>query len=392
MEPMNCEQCRARFSDYGEKALSPVLHGGVSAHLATCPACKKELRDLQRALHAIRAVKREKPPEGLAHGCLGAGPAPKPAGSPAPFAAAPARVPSPRPPRRGSRAWLITLVTLAAAALLLYVPTLWFLLLRTRTLRSQTTSVEQAFQSRLAASSRDLARLRGELAETAATAGDARRVANEALAGETSRREALERKVALLEDASRQGGDEIVRLEKELEAARGEMKRLEAEIASAQGARETAEGLLAAEKALANRRKERGGVDKESLDRAAARQRRRNVVFRAQDGRLELSVRGPSREVIPELLSIAADESNAEMSGLALNALENLLGPVRKEAAAAESPAPEGWLDRQIQGFTNALGAVDAAPEAVLSAETDRSGRLKALEEVWREAKHPNQD
>src|SRR5262249_11916760 len=73
---------------------------------------------------------------------------------------------------------------------------------------------------------------------------------------------------------------------------------------------------------------------------------------RRRGGLLELEINGPRPVVIPELFRIASSDGDGEAARLAVNALEEILGPDgESEAAAAKSPPAgfAGWLDRSMK-------------------------------------------
>ena len=117
------------------------------------------------------------------------------------------------------------------------------------------------------------------------------------------------------------------------------------------------------------------------------RRRSRGVTFKDREGHLELSLRGPKDQVVPELFAIARDENSPETASLALDALEGLLeSPRARPVASAEE---RGWFNRGIQGFANVMGMEDARGEAPSAAGPDRAERLKTLDAIWSARTNP---
>ena len=63
---MNHDAVRRRLSAYMEEGLSARDHHRVETHLDACPACREELRALERTVHLLRGLEPEQPPDGLA--------------------------------------------------------------------------------------------------------------------------------------------------------------------------------------------------------------------------------------------------------------------------------------------------------------------------------------
>jgi hypothetical protein len=126
---------------------------------------------------------------------------------------------------------------------------------------------------------------------------------------------------------------------------------------------------------------------------AAARLEPDPVIFRRRGGRLEIETRGPPHVFIPRLFALARDESDPDLSSLALSSLEGILGdPDRAAESGGEEEAldpgvgPAKWLRRGVAVFTSAAGAGDAGAESMSRSETPRERRLRALEGAWRRA------
>ena len=58
---MNHDAVRRRLSAYMEERLRPGVHRRVETHLEACPACRDELRALERTVHLLRGLEAEEP-------------------------------------------------------------------------------------------------------------------------------------------------------------------------------------------------------------------------------------------------------------------------------------------------------------------------------------------
>lgn len=62
---MNCSRVKSLLEEYFEKSLAEPQATAVAAHLATCPDCAAELRQIERVVAALEAVPAAVPSEEL---------------------------------------------------------------------------------------------------------------------------------------------------------------------------------------------------------------------------------------------------------------------------------------------------------------------------------------
>ncbi|MBI4607236.1 MAG: zf-HC2 domain-containing protein [Planctomycetes bacterium] len=364
---MNCRQVTPLFSELLERALAPVIQERVSAHLAACPACRRELEDLRTALRALRATGRDEPPAGLLEATVArveAAGAP-PGGRPAGRAARVMRV-----LRSGRRAlpWL-----LAAACLLL---ALALGALREAAWRARTAGLE----GRLSDSDAERRRLERGLDGLRSGQDALRRELAEARDASGAARKACEEEAAKLREEARLQTEEVAALRTALARREGDARLAAAEV----------EELRMAMSAASRHEPEPPG-EPPAREPEPAPEAEPAVVFRGNGGRMDLEVRGSREQVIPELLRIAADEGAPQMSDLALATLEGLLGRERAAAPqAGEGPAASeeggggvlGLWRRGVEGVTGLMGLGEGEPEPQ-AATPDRRRKLSALEKLW---------
>lgn len=63
--PSKCLFCRRHFSAYIDGEIAPHLRADMDSHLATCPACRKELQDLETMLGTLTVGKAPDPSRDL---------------------------------------------------------------------------------------------------------------------------------------------------------------------------------------------------------------------------------------------------------------------------------------------------------------------------------------
>ncbi len=62
---MNCEQVRARLSEYLEKLLDHEIHGAVERHLSSCSRCQGEAESLAKGIRSVADLPSVEPPLGF---------------------------------------------------------------------------------------------------------------------------------------------------------------------------------------------------------------------------------------------------------------------------------------------------------------------------------------
>ncbi len=398
MSAMDCKECQGLFSDFLERGLDPVRHENVTIHLASCEACKSSYKGFQGIVRSMRSAPREEVPVGLKEAVLASLPVPR-AMSPVPVRAPRRRSEAPRwaalqsaaPRLTASR---LTASRLAAAAAILVACVLairgsgrdasWQSRLADAVMRERAS--QASLESVASAQRLDLEQRLGRLEQSLASESAQRKSAEDSNHVEEEKRRELEAALSRLEAEARSKGERLERLEKDLALARAEQKA-------------SAELMRAAEKALAEaRRLESRGADSlvagapEPRGEASEPPRRRNTILRESGGRLELSVRGPREQVVPELFAMARNAAHSDAAELALNALENLI-----PSSPIEPPAParsESWIRSRFDDVAGALGMAQAELDSAAvppSAASRRSARIAALEQAWNEERNTQQ-
>jgi Putative zinc-finger len=67
---MTCDEVRALFSAHVDGDLEPAARARVNDHLATCPACQRELARFQRVVAALQSLPEARAPAGLLPGVM----------------------------------------------------------------------------------------------------------------------------------------------------------------------------------------------------------------------------------------------------------------------------------------------------------------------------------
>jgi len=338
---MDCLRCRSLFSDRLDGSAAPDPLEDMDAHLAGCASCRRELRQVEKALDLLRSAEREEPPAGLAGAILAS--------------AAVGRAPL--------RSWgvllhgVAALVILSLLGILLIRETSW-----RRTLgRLESTIADARFdRTRL---EKEVSALQGQVdlfSQKLDAAGRERQELESKLARAESHSAELEGRLA---DARESHRKEIASLREDLAASRSEMQRLALELGEIRSAP--------------------AGIPVPAEIEPDARRPQGAVHFVDRGDRIELRARGSRQAVMTELFQIAADESNPDLANLALTALENYLAGDAAAARAAPGGAadPGTWLSRGVENLAQGLG-IREAPQA--ESAPDRRRRLKDLESVWR--------
>ena len=358
---MNCKECESRLSDHLDGILPPAERARVAAHLRACAACSSAWKSLRASTALLRKSGRDEPPPGLEDAILET------------LAASP--VPAPLPRARGSFPALAALLRMAAVVLLtVAIVALVLERTRSRKLEDRALAAEDRLSKLRLEIDGERARILAELADAAEKVrADGEEVSRgrEALASEMGTRQGLEARLALLEDSLR---DE-----------RGRIADLEIRIAdcSAEAAR------LALQAAASPRVEPPAAPVKRAKPRAAPRSG--TVAVRRSGAHLEIETSGPEEEVVPKLLELARDDTDPEVSSLALSSLENRLGVSRRPPAANDDEGKAGmkhWFDRRVSGLSSMtppfLASSADAPDGEDAAETERSARLRRLDELER--------
>ena len=379
---MDCTRCRSLFSERLEGHLAPVVLEEMTVHLAACPACRRELWEVEKSIELLRSAEREEPPAELA-------------------AAIQARLPVAASTVGGTKAprvlgWRAAAAAVVIASLiggLIWRELSWTYAIRDlrRTLADGGTEkarLERAIeiargcvgelQDELSAVRKGNRRLAGDLERAAAA-----RQETEARFENAERRfEELERDLARLRDAHRR---ELTELREVLAAARADAERLGRERDALELALSSREAVSEKKDALAHPDRTVAASPPGDVGSGTA-PRRKSVFFIERGDQMELAVRGPRNAVVAELFQIARDQSNPDTAHLALTALENVLaGEVEAVRAEQEEPPVSGaWLTRGLQSVARELGINGGSADN--QAETARD-RLEELEEAWRRQK-----
>jgi len=217
---------------------------------------------------------------------------------------------------------------------------------------------------------RRLAEARGLLASEREAAGKARTsAAREA--------EALRGRADAAEARAGEAEKEAEGLREALARARRESSAAADALAAAETALAERERALAAAVAGAARPRTQGPPAAAPASEAPA------IAFRSSAAGLELEMRGPRREVIPELFRIAASD-DPDRARLARSALEGLLGESEgnSPAAAPGRTGILGWWDRSFGEFAEDTGLSGGAREGG-DASSAAARRLRELREAW---------
>jgi hypothetical protein len=375
---MSCDQARSRLSDFLEDSLAPAPRQELLKHVSACAACKAELLDLQAALRALRSSPREEPPPELLAAIL-AKVESLPAGSPR------ARAPMLLAPGKQRLLWL-------SAALLLFASLLALESWSQSSAQGSARKKIEELEARLEKHGSETSRLAAELARKVETWALEKKELLEGMDGAKRKLQAVEESEtkALLarESERRQLGSEIGHLEGRVSRQAEEIRILEGKLSSSR--EEAAKRTL--EVARLERELSQGGSMSSPGDEGREMP---HLVFRRRGGHLEIKTDGPLEVVVSELFQAARDESDPELAGLALGALEDLL--VERDAGRAvpktrkedDSPGFLGQWNRGIAALASeaGLGSVDGAAENARQGEASREERLKALEAAWRSKK-----
>ena len=374
--PLDCATCQDALSEFCEKALSPVRRKAVSDHLERCSECRGTFADLQTTLALLRAAPKEEPPAALVESVLAA-------------------VPAATAGRRRKRYWL------RVAALLLFAFLLGLFAWREVGWRDRERALEakiahdlhsveldhgklrsafEGLQARLEATDEQLEQTRRELAKATA--------AETELRAEWKRRQAEWTKRQTVADEQRLGSEQR-------EAAhRLERTQLEAALKSAlESERKLADRVAGLEERLrwvaSTAPIEKPADDDPSGRQLVAKNARSSVVrptahvvVRDLGDHMRVELRGPRREVIPELLRMVEDNEDPEVVELALVTLEEQLRI--EPAVEAPGAGDDGWLVDRWQGIVAAVTPTDA--ETVSKADTrngSRAARLRAARTAW---------
>jgi hypothetical protein len=60
---MKCKHVQQQLLDYSEELLDPKTRSSIKTHLAQCPGCEQELREIERTIHLLQSVPLQEPPE-----------------------------------------------------------------------------------------------------------------------------------------------------------------------------------------------------------------------------------------------------------------------------------------------------------------------------------------
>jgi len=359
---VNCKDCESRLSEHLDGTLQPADRARVAAHLRACVACSTSWKALKSSMALLRRSGRDEPPPGLEEAIL------ETLGSGSVDRASTGRY-------RGALPGFVALRRMAAiVAVTVALVALVLERARSRTLEGRVLAAEETLSSLRLETDGERERILSELTqavEKVRAAGEEASRGREALASETRTREGLEARLALLEDSLRGERERIAELETRIADGSDEAARL----------------------ALQDVEQPRVESPARAPGRPRAAARSEAVVVRRSGGRLEIETSGPRDEVVPKLLELARSDSDPEVSSLALSSVESLIGAGRPPAAAQDPEGKAGvkqWFDRRVSGLSSmtppflASSADADVPVGDDAAETERSARLRRLEELER--------
>jgi hypothetical protein len=390
---MNCRECRPLLSELIDEELAPVRESQVRKHCDECPACGSELRQLALTVEAFKAAPRDEPPARLAGQILEALPA-----------AIEGR--ASRPVELPGKWRFLPWGSAAAALLLAGLAFLWAEQAR-RDYASKAAELDDRLHRELARqverSSKEKASFATELATTRKSVEEVREASRAASIQRDKEKEGWRIELESLDARLALQADRVRELERSLALAREETSSVRDELAAAiraapgAGSPETIEqGSGRKEtKPAAVEPASSGGEHLASAEAGASDEgepqgaRKASIRFRRQGEFLQLEMTGPRKDLVPELFRIAGDGTDDTQAGLALNALESLLGgrePTRgPEPESRETPA--GLWSRGVGFLADEMGLGGSTEDAPSAPGTDRASRLRRLQERWRDAR-----